>query len=184
MKLKTRQKIISAALSEVNRNPEATLDHIAVAAGVSRITVFRYFSNRQQLIFALKQEASRIFLECVGPLVGADLPADMKLRKLVEVMIPYGATFRFLLYEPYRSSDPRNTLLVQEYRDTLHHVVRGLATEELLGTRSSTWWAMRQLDTLLWMAWDAIDQGELDPHAAQELLLRTFYHGVGCGGRT
>lgn len=179
MKQKTRQKIIVAAINELARNPGTSLDQIAVAADVSRITVFRYFSNRQQLMYALMQEANRVFFEIMEPLMAEDLPAGLKLHRLVEVLIPYGATFRFLLYEPCRSDDPRMERLSQDYRNSLHTMVQALATEGLLGSHMPAWWATRHLDTLLWMAWDAIDQGELAPKAAPELILQTFYHGTG-----
>lgn len=182
MKQKTRQKIIAAAINELARNPGASLDQIAVTAEVSRITVFRYFSNRQQLMYALNQEANRVFFEIMEPIMTANLPAELKLRTLVETLIPYGSTFRFLLYEPYRSDDPRMERLLQDYKNSLHTMVHTLAAEGLLDSRTPTWWATRQLDTLLWIAWDSIDQGDLAPKAAPELILQTFYHGIGTQG--
>lgn len=182
MKQKTRQKIIAAAINELARNPGASIEQIALAAEVSRITVFRYFSTRQKLKYALNQEANRVFFEIMEPLMAEDLPAGQKLRKLVEVLIPYGGTFRFLLYEPYRSEDPHMERLLQDYKDSLHKMMRTLAAEGLLSSHTPIWWATRHLDTLLWIAWDSIDQGELAPKAAPDLILQTFYHGTGTQG--
>lgn len=183
MRPKTRQKIIDAALSELARNPAASLDHIATVAEVSRITVFRYFSNREQLMFALNQEVNRVFMEIMEPIISADLPSAAKLEKLVITMIPYGATFRFLLYEPYRTGDPRTERQLQDYLDSLHRLIRALDADGLLGGHVPTWWAARHLDALLWMAWDSIEQGELAVKAAPDIILQTFYHGAGiCGG--
>lgn len=182
MKVQTRKKIISAAISELSRNPGASMEQIAEAAAVSRITVFRYFSTRQQLMYALNQEVNRIFQEIIAPLLKEDASTVQKIRKLVEMMVPYGATFRFMLFEPYRTGDPRMDRLYEEYLAHLRTLMVALHAEGLLDGQHAPWWAARHLDLLLWAAWDAIDQGELGPKAAPDLILKTFYHGVGKAG--
>lgn len=179
MKVQTRERIISAAMNELARNPAASMEQIAEAASVSRITVFRYFSTRQQLMYALNVEINRIFHEIMEPLLQEDASAAHKLRKLVEVMVPYGATFRFLLFEPYRTGDPRLDRLLEDYLEHLRKLMVALEAEGLLDGQSSSWWAARHLDVLLWAAWDAIDLGELGPKVAPDLIIKTFYNGVG-----
>lgn len=182
MKVHTREKIITAALNELARNPSASMEQIAEAASVSRITVFRYFSTRQQLMYALNREINRIFHEIMEPLLKEDTSAAQKLYKLVEAMVPCGATFRFLLFEPYRTGDPRSDKLVEDYLASLRKLMVTLAAEGLLDAQCSPWWAARHLDVLLWAAWDAIDLGDLGPRAAPELIIKTFYNGVGKAG--
>lgn len=179
MKIKTRQKIIAAALQELIRNPHASLEQIAISAAVSRITLFRYFPHRQELMFALHQEALRIFWEIMEGILHTDSSANHKLLAFVREMVPYGATFRFLLYEPSRSADPRMARLLQGYYQGLHSLIHALITEGHLVAHTSPHWAARHLNALLWMAWDAIEQGELVPKAAPELVVHTFYHGAG-----
>lgn len=182
MKAKTRQKIIAAALQELSRNPHASLEQIAVSATVSRITLFRYFPQRHELMFALHQEALRIFGEIMKGVLHEDSPANHKLLAFVQKMVPYGATFHFLFYEPSRSADPRMARLLQDYYQGLHALIHALSAEGHLVVHSSPRWAARHLDAVLCMAWDAIEQGELAPKAAPELVIRTFYQGTGALG--
>lgn len=179
MQPKTYKKIIDAALVELARNPTSSLEQIAEAAGVARVTLFRYFRNREQLVHALNDESNRVFQEIMDPLLAADMPPDHKLRQLVEAMIPYGATFRFLLYEPYRTGDPLTDSQLQEYLDKLHLLLGELGAGGMLREDMPLYWATRHLDALIWMAWDCVDRGEIAPKSATEFIIETFYKGVG-----
>lgn len=182
MKVKTRQKIIAAALQELIRHPRASLEQIAASAAVSRITLFRYFPHRHELMFALHQEALRIFGEIMDGILREESSASHKLYVFVQEMVPYGATFHFLLYEPFRSDDPRMARLRQDYYQGLHSLIHALIAEGYLVVHTSPRWAARHLEALLWMAWEAIEQAELSPKDAPDLVIHTFYHGAGTQG--
>jgi serine phosphatase RsbU (regulator of sigma subunit) len=52
--LRNRQRILDAAERMFHRSPDATLADIAAAAGVSRSTLYRRFSNRDRLLAAVR----------------------------------------------------------------------------------------------------------------------------------
>jgi AcrR family transcriptional regulator len=53
-----RARILAAAREELSRDPAASLDEIARAAGVVRRTLYGHFPNRQALVAALAEEAA------------------------------------------------------------------------------------------------------------------------------
>jgi AcrR family transcriptional regulator len=63
-----RRRILDVALAELLRDPDASMDQIARAAGVVRRTVYGHFPSREALISTLMDEA-------VGALTEADTSA-------------------------------------------------------------------------------------------------------------
>jgi AcrR family transcriptional regulator len=58
-----RARILEAARREFARDPDASLEEIARAAGVVRRTLYGHFANRQALVAALAEEAGRALAE-------------------------------------------------------------------------------------------------------------------------
>lgn len=56
-------RILVAAREELSRDPDASLDEIARAAGVVRRTLYGHFASRQALIAALAEEAAEALRE-------------------------------------------------------------------------------------------------------------------------
>lgn len=54
---RTRRAIVAAAITELARDPAASLGQIADAAGVGRTTLHRYFAERAELMAAVVTEA-------------------------------------------------------------------------------------------------------------------------------
>src|SRR6185295_10257078 len=54
-----RARILAAARDELSRNPDASIEDIARAAGVVRRTLYGHFANRQALVAALADEAQQ-----------------------------------------------------------------------------------------------------------------------------
>jgi TetR/AcrR family transcriptional repressor of lfrA len=54
---RTRQAILDGAITVLARNPAAPLGDVAVAAGVGRTTLHRYYADRTELLTALRAEA-------------------------------------------------------------------------------------------------------------------------------
>lgn len=62
---RTVHTILEAAERVLSRNPAASMEQIAVAAGVARTTVHRRFASRDALVAAMASWATRRFAEAV-----------------------------------------------------------------------------------------------------------------------
>jgi AcrR family transcriptional regulator len=58
-------RILAAAREELSRDPDASLDEIARAAGVARRTLYGHFPNREALVTALTGEARQSLEEAL-----------------------------------------------------------------------------------------------------------------------
>ncbi|MET8136507.1 MULTISPECIES: TetR family transcriptional regulator [unclassified Streptomyces] len=54
-----RRRILAIARQKLRDDPDASLDSVALAAGVARRTLYGHFSSRQALVADLTQEAAR-----------------------------------------------------------------------------------------------------------------------------
>jgi AcrR family transcriptional regulator len=98
-------RILDGALAAISRHGAAMLSmtDIAAAAGVSRATLYRYFSQKEELLTALGEHTSSNFVSGVHRTAAEqELPMD-KLRAVIEFIVQFTAqtkTDRQLEVEP------------------------------------------------------------------------------------
>ncbi|MFD3515191.1 TetR/AcrR family transcriptional regulator [Streptomyces sp. NPDC058657] len=81
-----RRRIMDVALAELLRDPDASMDHIARAAGVVRRTVYGHFPNREALVAALVDGAAQAVIEVhAAGRAGVDDPAEALARATLAV---------------------------------------------------------------------------------------------------
>ena len=90
-------RILAAAREELSRDPDASLDEIARAAGVVRRTLYGHFPNRQALLAALAEEAAQALREAFTAVrdPGDDPPAAM--ARLTLAIWAVGDRYRMLI---------------------------------------------------------------------------------------
>ncbi|MET8612584.1 TetR/AcrR family transcriptional regulator [Streptomyces misionensis] len=81
-----RRRILDVALAELLRDPDASMDQIARAAGVVRRTVYGHFPSREALISTLIDEAVQALADADAAVrTGADDPARALARSVLAV---------------------------------------------------------------------------------------------------
>ncbi|MFI2431080.1 TetR/AcrR family transcriptional regulator [Streptomyces sp. NPDC018693] len=81
-----RRRILDVALAELLRDPDASMDQIARAAGVVRRTVYGHFPSREALIGTLVDEAVAVLATAhAAGREGVDDPAEAVARSVLSV---------------------------------------------------------------------------------------------------
>jgi AcrR family transcriptional regulator len=99
------QRILDGAMAALSRRgaTQLSMTDVCDAAGISRATLYRYFSNKQDLLTAVGEHVSRNFIDGIQAVIAeSDAPAD-RLRLVLEFFIRYTAqvkTDRMLEIEP------------------------------------------------------------------------------------
>ncbi|MBJ8348125.1 TetR/AcrR family transcriptional regulator [Antrihabitans sp. YC2-6] len=97
--MRNEKRIIEAATQVLAANPAATMTDIADAAELTRVTLYRYYENREALIAAIKaaSEAEIAALVARLPSRGPVLP---ELVALLDDSVALGTRYRYLLFYP------------------------------------------------------------------------------------
>ena len=179
MRLATPQKILEAALVVFAKNPLATLDQVAATAGMGRATLFRHFPGKKTLMRELALEAHRRCMAALEPLARSEGPALHRLEQAVEALIPLGAAFHFLTWEPWHTEDAELEANRKQYLALWSELLEAVRHTGAISSELPPVWVVATLDSLLYGAWEGIHNGDIAPRQAAALTLRTFLRGVG-----
>src|ERR1700761_7595558 len=92
-----RVRLLAAAREELGRDPDASLDEIARAAGVVRRTLYGHFPNREALIDALADEAQEQLEEAFTGARRAEADPPSALAGLILASWGVGDHYRMLI---------------------------------------------------------------------------------------
>jgi len=97
--------VLDAAVRTLAERPDASMDEIARAAGVSRQTVYAHYPSREALIDAVTQQAGAEFTVLFDSLELDHLPPPQALTKLLELGWQVAGRYPFLWWQPAVSAD-------------------------------------------------------------------------------
>ena len=110
------QQRVTAAILEgaarimAARGPEASMNDVAVAAGVARATVYRYFPNRQALLDELALVALRAADERLGSARLHEVPVEEGVTRVVRALVDVGDPFIVVARERARPDEFERTV--------------------------------------------------------------------------
>jgi AcrR family transcriptional regulator len=180
----TRDRIVKQAIDCLAKNPHASLEEIAIAAGVGRATIYRYFKSRNDLNVTLKTTAGEKLQSAVVPILEKKIPAREKFIQMVEKLIPLGASLNVSSYFnlPFKEENPRVRELYRKHMDQTGGLCRQLKNEGVVDPDLPLAWLVTCLDRLVFGAWETVQNGDIAPNAAPGLVIRTFFTGMGTVG--
>jgi AcrR family transcriptional regulator len=174
--------ILQAAERVLAEDAGASIEQIAEAAGLTRITVHRRFANRQALLEALSLSAMQQLLEAIEEARPNSAPALVALYRVTANVLRVKSAFRFTLNHNTSLSEAAAAL----WADIDAHTVELLARaqrEGLLAPATDLQW-MRQVYYALMT--EAInrpgieqDSTAQDPDALAALVIDTLLQGGG-----
>ncbi len=178
-----RTAILRAAAAVYSASPSATIEQVAQAAGVSRATLFRHFSDRDDLV----QSAGR---ECLANLDRALESASLgrgnsrsRMLRLLEVLIGAGLEWRFVLAFGDLLDHPAVEKAAAKLDRHFEPVIKAAMREGLLREDLPEAWFREAFDALVFASWSVVERGKVARSDAPALLLRTLLDGFGLGLR-
>ncbi|MCF8530481.1 MAG: TetR/AcrR family transcriptional regulator [Candidatus Nanopelagicales bacterium] len=172
-----KDRILDAAAEVLSQRPDATLQSIANAAGISRTTIFHTYPTRDALLEALGVDA----LERIGRVMDrvptqdfGDVAAVM--LEVTSGLMPLGPRAAFLRLVPGQGN-----ALDSHWIDAVTPLAIYIAQVRAHGQLRSdlpTRWLVASYIGLLFAAWDEIAEGELGPAQAARLIVDSWLSGV------
>jgi AcrR family transcriptional regulator len=167
--------ILAAACQVLNDRPEASMDDIATAAGVSRQTIYAHFRSRDALIGSLLE---RVTERVVDAIRAADLdtgPATGALIRFIELAWRAfeGNPFMLHLATPSASPEQERDRHQPILAPLEHLVTRGQRTGEF-DPAVPVSWLLAAIIGLGHAAGEEVRAGRLTPDQAIEALRRSI----------
>ncbi|WP_461536457.1 TetR/AcrR family transcriptional regulator [Spongorhabdus nitratireducens] len=180
---KTRRKpaletLLNSAVTLLAENPGATLSQIASNAGIGRATLHRHFQDREELIAELVRRSLTTSRDVGKPILESDKPSLEKLKELVQVMIPLGDSYHFLMYEWKAMQLPDISDMYQQQMDALTELIETIKEEGHLNPELPVSWVVAVIDTMIYTAWKTVSDGFIARNDASELVINTLNNGV------
>jgi AcrR family transcriptional regulator len=174
--------ILEAAERLLTEDPGASMEQIAEAAGLTRITVHRRFANRQALLEALAVSARQQLIDAIEDAHPDAAPALVALYRVTANVLRVKTTWRFTL-----SHATAHTSAVAALWDEINGYTLDLLTraqhEGVLDPAADLEWTRQVYHALLSEALNRPgsdrDGADQDPDALATLVIDTLLHGVG-----
>jgi AcrR family transcriptional regulator len=176
---RTVRTILEAAERVLARDPAATMEEIAVAAGVARTTVHRRFSTREALITALGEWASRQLEAAVDQARPDTAPPLVALYQATANVLRVKSSWSFSMDTAVARSDKVEQIHCRML-DTCDRLFRRLRDSGSLRPDVDLIWARRVYYALIHEACQdvaAVSDPDTDAFATQ--LIDTLLRGVG-----
>jgi AcrR family transcriptional regulator len=172
------EQILDAAAEVLAKRPDATLQSIAKAAGISRTTIFHRYPARDDLLEALGQDT----LASIGVVMArvpnsevGDVAAVMS--EVTRGLMPLGPRTVFLRVVPGWGNG-----LDEHWESAVTPLAVYIHQAQAIGmlrTDQPARWLTASYIGLLFAAWDEIAEGELGTAQAARLVTETWLTGSG-----
>lgn len=166
---RSRSAVLAAAAQVLGTRPDAGLDAVAKAAGLSRQTVYAHFSSREALIDAVVDHVTAELVAAMDAVPSDGESAEAVLLRLLDACRQ--ATDRQPLLRqglpvtPERSRELHRPI-VQRFTDV---IVRGQRSGEF-SDRLPPSWLVASIIALAHAAGEEIEAGRITPDAAESAL--------------
>ncbi|MGW0561475.1 TetR/AcrR family transcriptional regulator [Streptomyces sp. NPDC003016] len=174
--------ILEAAERVLTDDAGASMEQIAAAAGLTRITVHRRFANRQALLEALAVSAKQQLIDAIDEARPHSGPALVALHRATANVLRVKTSWRFTLSHATPHSDAAAALWADINTRTLDILARA-QHEGLLAPTADLEWTRQVYYALLSEALNRPgaeqDPAAQDPDALATLVIDTLLHGAG-----
>ncbi|MGW2240210.1 TetR/AcrR family transcriptional regulator [Streptomyces sp. NPDC001759] len=177
--------ILEAAEQVFAQDAGASMEQVAEAAGLTRITVHRRFANRQALLEALAVSAKQQLIDAIEEARPDAAPALVALHRVTANVLRVKNTWRFTLSHA-TAHTPTAAALWDEIDTHTVDLMNRAQREGLLAPDADLAWTRQVYYALLSEAINKPgaeqDPAAQDPDALATLVIDTLLHGAGPRG--
>ncbi|GAA2361719.1 TetR/AcrR family transcriptional regulator [Nonomuraea africana] len=182
----TEEQIVTAAIHHLNAHPTASMAELAEAAGVSRATLHRHFSSRDDLLIALGRRALERWeqVQDTVDLAAAAQESDparltATLRDLLVSLVDMADEHGFALTDPAMEVDPGLLRKLEELEGREMALFGAAQRAGVLRADLPVRWVSNAVYGLLVAVRESLRRGDVARRDAAGLLVDTFLRGMG-----
>lgn len=175
---KTQKKILNAAFDVLAQDFSAPLDKIAEAAGVTRMTLHRYFNSRDTLLEAAVLEMIRLSNHIIDEAIAQHDHPREQLQEIVMQASQMGERFHFLMHASEELDYELFGPLMEEMDDRMTEIFEALREERAINKGVPNAWLLHLYGGVMTAAWSSLRDGTVAPRDIPMLAWQSFSQGV------
>ena len=177
---RTVRKILEVAEVVLSKDPTATLEKIAAAAGVARTTLYRRFATREALINAMSELAMREVEQAIDEGRPETAPPMVAFHEITANLIEIKSGWRFTMNQVAGLRGTAAEIHERIFDKCMRLLERTQAVGAIRPEVDLTW-ARGAYHALIEQAFRERAENGGDPDALAERLIDTLFNGIGPG---
>ncbi|MEJ8545856.1 TetR/AcrR family transcriptional regulator [Brevibacillus borstelensis] len=170
--------ILDSATELLIHKPTASLNEIAEHAGIGIATLHRYIESREQLILQLGLRALKVVGDSMNEVPLDEETIEDYIPALIEALIPLGDKIHFLTHDASLYYSEEIIAAERKIKEPICHAVELLQKKGAVRQDMSADWIWNVLYTLVFVAWQQVEDGRIAKRSAAKLVTETLFHGV------
>lgn len=175
---KTEAKILNAAFDILAQDLSAPLDKIADAAGVTRMTLHRYFNGRDALLEATGLEMIRLGNQIIDDALAKYESPREQLKEIVMQASQMGERFHFLTHAAEEMEHQAFGPHIEALDKRMTELIEQLREEGLIQKGMPNAWILHLYGGVLTAAWSSLRDGAVAPREIPLLAWQSFTQGI------
>lgn len=175
---KTKKKILDAAFDVLAQDFSAPLDKIADAAGVTRMTLHRYYNSRDALLEATGLEMISLSNRIIDEAIAQNDQPREQLQEIVMQASQMGERFHFLMHASEEIDYETFGPLVQGLDDRMTAIIEALRDEGFIKKGMPNAWILHFYGGVMTAAWSSARDGAVATRDIPMLAWQSFSQGA------
>ena len=175
---KTQKKILDAAFDVLSKDISAPLERVAEAAGVTRMTLHRYYKGREVLLEATGLEMIRLGNQIIDEATAESDEPLKQLESIIKNGSQMGERFHFLMHAHEMIDDEIIDPLVMEMDNKMVEIFDALRVQKLIRENVPNAWLLHLYGGVMTAAWSSLKEGAVAPRDIPMLAWLSFSEGM------
>lgn len=175
---KTQKNILNAAFEVLAQDISAPLEKVAEQAGVTRMTLHRYYNGREALLEATGLEMIRLGNEIIDEAVAQSANPLKQLELIIKNASQMGDRFHFLMHAHEIIDSEAFAPLVEGMDNKMIHIFDQLREQKLIEADMPNAWLLHLYGGVMTAAWSSLQEGSVAPRDIPTLAWKSFSQGV------
>lgn len=172
----SERQIVDQAAAILASGRGHTMNEIAELTGIGRTTLYRYFRTRDELLAAVRAQATADAWTAVQESRPDEDDAETALRRVIAGLVGVGDRYRVVFSEGMSHKEQKPEHL--ELKETMVRLIERGQREGVFAPNLTADWMLSAMGALIFMSIRKINDGDLARNFAADTVANTLLNGI------